>query len=30
MNEEIKIIKWKLMLGATLIFIAGLFIGAAI
>jgi len=30
MNEEIKITKWKLMLGATLIFVAGLFIGAAV
>jgi len=30
MNEEIKIAKWKLMLGAVLIFIGGLFIGAAV
>jgi len=30
MNEEIKITKWKLMLGAVLIFVAGLFIGAAV
>jgi hypothetical protein len=30
LNEEIKILKWKLMLGVTLVFFAGLFIGAAI
>jgi len=30
MNEEIKIIKWKLMLGVILVFLAGLFIGYAI
>jgi len=30
MSNEIKIQKWKLMFGVILVFLAGLFIGAAI